>query len=111
MLMVAAVGCSSPPAAAVPAVVVVENHTDCTWRVAFSRDDDPGFAKAAWEIVGPRKTRRMEMPGGEYRVGRRLVDDQTVDGPDGESIRMSLKAGHAYVWPLATLFSSETDLP
>lgn len=105
-------GCTAPPVAAVaPAVVVVANHTDHIWQVAFQPDAFGELADHTWQSVPSRESIRVELPAGEYRVWRRLAGDVAVDGQAAESIRMKLAADHTYNWPLVTLLSSEGGAP
>lgn len=117
LLLAEGAGCSSTPARPVPAgppaVIVVENHTDYAWRVAFDSPDpressDPEAA-GGWLGISPRATRRVELAGGVYRVRRQLVAGTGMTPDTG--IELTFAPGHTYMWPLGTLFSSGGAAP
>jgi hypothetical protein len=103
------------------AVVIVENHTDWPWRIAFNREDSsttPSSENVSidlpWVTLAPREVRRIDLAGGVYRVRRELISPQTdtqietLPAAEAESeVRLWLVAGRSYTWPLATLFSTE----
>lgn len=134
-------GCASPPKIATPyvaqnAVVKVENHTDWPWRIAFvrtettsapsfppsytlkpTRESGPAPAALPWLPLAPREIRRIDLPGGIYRVHRELLrerTDSTEPLPPAETdagVSLWMVPGRSYTWPLATLFSTEEAAP
>ena len=81
-------GCAAPVAkiAAVetPAVVVVENHTDYAWRIAFTPEkavSGGGTTTIEWQKLAPREIRRVELAGGVYAVRRALGNGDTEASP------------------------------
>jgi len=122
MLWVAG-GCASPqrlPGVAAGAEVVVENHTDRTWRVAFSPADRQNAAgqspagEVAWLPVGPREIRRVKLAGGTYRVWRELVGAEGIlesAALPATEAELSFRSGQTYTWPLGTLLSNEEGSP
>lgn len=129
-------GCASRPQPVTPyvsqtAVVVVENHTEWPWRIAFVRAETnaaappPPYASSTaseavpappglpWVTLAPREIRRIELPGGIYRVHREVLraksDSVEPDSGTTTDVGVSLwfVPGRSYTWPLATLFSTE----
>jgi hypothetical protein len=142
-LLVIAVGggCASPPQPATPyvrqtAVVMVENHTEWPWRIAFVRAESttasappPSYTSASapeaapappglpWLTLAPREIRRIDLPGGIYRVHREVlrakidpVEPETSAATDA-GVSLWFVPGRSYTWPLATLFSTEEVAP
>ena len=134
-------GCASPPPRATPyvsqtAVVTVENHTEWPWRIAFVRTEStapsappPGYTSAAspeaapappgmpWQTLAPREIRRIDLPGGIYRVHREVlrakidpVEPDTAVVTDA-GVSLWFVPGRSYTWPLATLYSTEEVAP
>ena len=134
-------GCASPPQTSTPyvaqtAMVRVENHTDWPWRIAFirtetttapssppsytlnpTRESGPAPAALPWLPLAPREIRRIDLPGGIYRVHRELLRERT-DSTDpltpaetDAGVSLWMVPGRSYTWPLATLFSTEGAAP
>ena len=134
-------GCASPPQPATPyvrqtAVVMVENHTEWPWRIAFVRAESiaptappPSFTNTSaseatparpslpWLTLAPREIRRIDLPGGIYRVHREVlrakidpVEPETGAATDA-GVSLWFVPGRSYTWPLATLFSTEEVAP
>ena len=130
-------GCTTPPQPATPyvrqtAVVMVENHTEWPWRIAFVRTEStapssppPSYASTPapeaapappglpWLTLAPREIRRIDLPGGIYRVHREVlraksdsVEPETATATDA-GVSLWFVPGRSYTWPLATLFSTE----
>ena len=98
------------------AVVVVENHTDYVWRIAFSAAGPGGGREAgdvSWQKLAPREVRRIELAGGVYRVRRALgaEDAAGVVAPPDDGVELTFESGKTYAWPLGTLLSTERAAP
>ena len=138
-LLVIAVGggCASPPQPAKlyvsqTAEVRVENHTEWPWRIAFVRAEStapsappssytstpapeaaPATPGLPWLALAPRENRRIDLPGGIYRVHREVLRAKTdsaapeIRAATDAGVSLWLVPGRSYTWPLATLFSTE----
>ena len=109
-LILAGSGCvhpGAPPPMVSPAVVVVENHTDYGWRIAFDPVRRSGATEVPWQAVAPREVRRLELAGGTYHVWRALGLQDTASGPAAEAVELTFENGKTYAWPLGTLLSVE----
>jgi hypothetical protein len=115
---------------------MVENHTEWPWRIAFVRAESttasappPSYTSASapeaapappglpWLTLAPREIRRIDLPGGIYRVHREVlrakidpVEPETSAATDA-GVSLWFVPGRSYTWPLATLFSTEEVAP
>jgi len=89
------------------AVVVVENHTDYAWRIAFDAMMGNEATKAPWQVMAPREVRRVKLTGGTYKVWRALGIRDTASAQDAEAMTLTFENGKTYAWPLGTLLSDE----
>jgi len=113
LIFIGAGGClhreAKPAAGNPPAVVVVENHTDYGWHIAFSAvkpGGGGGDGSVGWQGLAPREVRRVELAGGVYRVRRALADEA-----DDGGVELNFESGKTYAWPLGTLLSTEEGEP
>jgi hypothetical protein len=99
-------GCTTPQAdasATAAAVILIENHSDYPWRIAFRPAGSVG--EPDWMQIAPREKHRVELAGGRYLVSRVLISADA--GPSADDAQLTLIGGHTYSWPLGTLFSAE----